>query len=154
VGKRLIFTSPLLSSWLISVGLLSAVPQLEDYLDNAVLAKAAKATGKSKGKKKDGEESTPVPVVDITGFTNNPAFVPLGSVNGASNTPSPGSAPAPSMMKPSFARVTGETSSATSGAATPVGTTNGDRSKVVIGFGMKRKAVGEEGSATPPTKRK
>jgi len=123
---------------------------LEDFLDNAALSKAAKATGKGKGKKKTGEE-TPIPVVDITGFTNNPGLAPLGAVNGAMAPPS---GPAPSMMKHSFARVTGESSTGTSGAATPVGSGNSDRSKVVIGFGMKRKAVGEDGSSTPPTKRR
>lgn len=86
-------------------------------------------------------------MIDMTGFTALPSSLPI-SANGS---PAPGQmrssqSPAPAMMKPSFSRVT----EATSERSTPVAT---ERTKVAFGFGVKRK-MGEEGSDTPPAKRR
>lgn len=134
------------------------MPQLEEYLDNAALSKAAKAT-KGKGKKKDAGTKTPVQAVDMTAFaTANshlaPGIVPLplsSTASSAEGSPAP-----PVMMKPAFTRISSAAESAVptpsgSGGASPLGT-SGERTKVKIGFGLKRKAL-DEGVETPPPKR-
>ncbi|KAG9045561.1 hypothetical protein FS837_006105 [Tulasnella sp. UAMH 9824] len=142
----------------LSVGNRGAVPQLEEYLDNAALSKVAKAT-KGKGKKKDAGTKTPVQAVDMTAFatTNSylaPGIVPLplsSTTSSAEGSPAP-----PVMMKPAFTRISSAAESAVptpsgSGGASPLGT-SGERTKVKIGFGLKRKAL-DEGVETPPPKR-
>ncbi|KAG9008874.1 hypothetical protein FRB94_012843 [Tulasnella sp. JGI-2019a] len=144
----------------LSVGNRGAVPQLEDVLDNAALSKASKAAKVGKGKKKEG--NMPIQQVDMTSFAVGnselaPGIVPIS----AAPTSTEGSpAPAATRMKPAFARIGGrdDTGSATpsgSGYATPVGVANGsDRTKVRIGFGVKRKGMDDDGVVTPPTKRR
>lgn len=123
----------------------SAVPQAAEFLDPPTLSKGK--TEKVKNKKKNTKEKAPV--VDANGFTT---FIPIRQLS-ASGSPEPsgsqrhnGDSPAPSMMRPSFSQV----SEPASGTGTPV---SGERTKVAFGFGTKRKA-GEEGSGTPPTKRR
>lgn len=142
----------------------SAVPQLEDVLDNAALSKASKAARAGKGKKKEGGNNTPIQQVDMTSFAAGnsdlaPGIVPISAVPTSSED-----APAPtaSRMKPAFARIggggedtAGSTPPSGSGYATPVGVTNGpDRTKVKIGFGVKRKGMDDDGVVTPPVKRR
>ena len=121
-----------------------AVPQAAEFLEPPTLSKGK--TEKTKNKKKEAAKEKSPAALDMTGFTGLPTVRPLS----ASPAPSNGrtDSPAPSMMKPSFSQIL----EPTSGAGTPV---NGlsDRSKVAFGFGTKRKA-GEEGSGTPPTKKR
>lgn len=141
-----------------------AVPQLEDVLDNAALSKASKAAKAGKGKKKEGGNSPPIQQVDMTSFAAGnsdlaPGIVPISAVP-TSTEGSPAPTPA-SRMKPAFARIgggedtAGSTPPSGSGYATPVGVTNGpDRTKVKIGFGVKRKGMDDDGVVTPPAKRR
>ncbi|KAG8899614.1 hypothetical protein FRB99_006534 [Tulasnella sp. 403] len=95
----------------LSVGNRGAVPQLEEFLDNAALSKAAKSSKGSKGKKKDGGESTPIQHIDMTAFAASnshlaPGLLPISArpVGSAEGSP----APPAGMMKPAFARISSE----------------------------------------------
>ncbi|KAG8977577.1 hypothetical protein FRB90_008756 [Tulasnella sp. 427] len=142
----------------LSVGNRGAVPQLEEYLDNAALSKASKTT-KGKGKKKESGTKTPVQMVDMTAFASAnshlaPGIVPLplsSNVSSAEGSPAP-----PPTIKPGFVRISSATDSfvptpSGSGAATPL---TGERPKFTLGSlgSLKRKAK-DEGTETPPSKR-
>ncbi|KAG8887451.1 hypothetical protein FRB98_009595 [Tulasnella sp. 332] len=149
----------------LSVGNRGAVPQLEDVLDNAALSKASKAAKAGKGKKKEDGSKTPIQQVDMTSFAVGnsdlaPGIVPISAVpTSTEGSPAPAST---SRMRPAFARIggggedtAGSTPPSGSGYATPVGVTNGpDRTKVRIGFGVKRKGMDDDGVVTPPVKRR
>jgi U4/U6.U5 tri-snRNP-associated protein 1 len=127
----------------------SAVPQATEFLDPPTLSKGK--TEKAKNKKKEKKDKTPA--VDAGGFTS---FIPIRPLS-ASGSPEPssmqrrnGDSPAPSMMKPSFSQISEPAIG--SGSGTPVSGPS-ERTKVAFGFGTKRKA-GEDGTGTPPTKRR
>lgn len=132
-----------------------AVPQLEDFLDNAALSKTAKANkAAAKGKRKEAGNQTPIMQVDMTAFAAANSFLAPGIVPPAAKSTEGSPAPPASMMRPAFARISGSESAAAtptgSGNASPLGT---ERTKVKIGFGLKRKAADDEGMSTPPSKR-
>jgi len=142
----------------LSVGNRGAVPQLEDVLDNAALSKATKAAKPGKGKKKDAGQGTPIQQVDMTSFAaGNSNLAPNILAVSTAPTSAEGSPVPTARMKPAFARI-GDSGSTPSGSgfATPEGNVaNGtDRTKVRIGFGMKRKGADDEGSTTPSAKRR
>ncbi|KAI5119438.1 hypothetical protein M0805_008377 [Coniferiporia weirii] len=133
--------------FVLSVGNRGAVPQATEFLDPPTLSKGK--TEKIKSKKKNAAKERSPAAIDMTGFTALPAMHTLSS----SSSPGSGQlrnadSPAPSMMKQSFSRV----SEPVSGAGTPVSGPS-ERTKVAFGFGTKRKA-GEDGSGTPPVKRR
>ncbi|TDL16570.1 SART-1 protein [Rickenella mellea] len=137
--------------FVLSVGSRGAVPQASEFLDPPTLSKGK--TEKTKSKKKEAAKDKRSEVVDMTGFTALPPATPLST--SASPGPSGGpsrmrtESPVPAaMMRPSFSRV----SEPSSGVGTPV-SGPGERSKVSIGFGLKRKA-GEEANGSPPSKKR
>lgn len=138
----------------------SAVPQLEDVLDNATLSKAAKATKTGKGKKKEAGNSTPIQQVDMTSFAMGSSDLAPGIVPITAAPTSTEGSPAPqARTKPAFARIGGADDAGStpshSGYATPLAVVNGgDRTKVKIGFGVKRKGVDDDRAPTPSAKRR
>ncbi|KAG8937257.1 hypothetical protein FRC02_000027 [Tulasnella sp. 418] len=144
----------------LSVGNRGAVPQLEEFLDNAALSKNAKAVAaanKGKGKRKDDNNGTAS--VDITGFVNAnivplPAATPQLAAPG-SQPSSVGGSPAPTgsggMMKPAFVKLNAVAAEAP-GISSSSPALGGTKVKIQVGLGTKRKAL-DEGLATPPSKR-
>ncbi|KAI0661732.1 SART-1 protein [Cubamyces menziesii] len=128
--------------FVLSVGNRGAVPQFADFLDSQPLTKGK--TEKKKEKKKQSEKGS-TPQLDSTGFMTLPAPV----LNGGS--PAPGASnngsPAP---RPGFSRIASVVESETPKESTPV---PAERSKVVIGLGMKRKATTEAQDSPPAKKR-
>ncbi|KAF8588251.1 SART-1 protein [Ramaria rubella] len=134
----------------LSVGNRGAVPQISEFLDSQPLSKGAKAEKKAKKKK---EDKTAAPqVIDMTGFT---AFPTTSAPISASASPAPVAIPTGSPApKPGFSRIVSESSPVPgSGSGTPV-PANGERTKVAFGFGMKRKATGDDLPGNPPAKRR
>ncbi|CCM01386.1 uncharacterized protein FIBRA_03437 [Fibroporia radiculosa] len=137
--------------FVLSVGNRGAVPQAAEFLDPQPLSKGK--TDKKNKKKNAGK--VPAPQLETTGFITLPAPLTNGGspmfmgspamISGAAST-SNGS-PAP---KPGFSRISAAadlTDSPKEGTPVP-----NDRTKLVIGLGAKRKAIGEAGS--PPPKRR
>ncbi|KAH8099921.1 SART-1 protein [Cristinia sonorae] len=126
--------------FVLSVGNHGAVPQAAEFLDAQPLSKGK--TEKKNKKKNNGQASQ----LDSTGFITLPA--PM--TNSGLASPAVGSANGSPAPRPGFSRITS--------TAVDVNTSNGgtpvlvDRTKVVIGLG-KRKAA-DEGSGTPPPKRR
>ncbi|KZT00800.1 SART-1 protein [Laetiporus sulphureus 93-53] len=137
--------------FVLSVGNRGAVPQAAEFLDAQPLSKGK--TEKRNKKKNAAKSSTPQ--LDSSGFMTLPAPMANGSptlmgspaiISGASPT-STGS-PAP---RPGFSRISAAAEPfAYSKEGTPVPS---DRTKLVIGLGAKRKAVGEAAGSPPPKKR-
>ncbi|KAL6307460.1 SART-1 protein [Sparassis latifolia] len=135
--------------FVLSVGNRGAVPQAAEFFDAQPLSK-----GKTEKKhKKKNAEKAAAPQVDSTGFITLPAPTQNGSpapmspaiLSGAATT-SNGS-PAP---RPGFSRISAAVDVGSSKEGTPA---SADRTKVVIGLGMKRKATGEAQGSPPPKKR-
>ncbi|KAI6039897.1 SART-1 family-domain-containing protein [Pisolithus marmoratus] len=147
--------------FVLSVGNRGAVPQASEFLEPPPLSKGK--TEKAKNKKKDGVKSSSIQTQDDKALITLPA--PQVSVNGATSidgmSPAPSGfssvgprydsgSPAPS-ARPGFSRISSTVDSPShSHGTTPA---SGERTKVVFGFGSKRKAV-EDGVDTPPAKRR
>jgi U4/U6.U5 tri-snRNP-associated protein 1 len=124
----------------------SAVPQAANFLDPQPLSKGK--TEKAKSKKKDAAKANQ-PLE--TGFMTLPAAQPMP------HTDSPGPStdapmasnglPTPT-TKRGFSKIASLVDGPSSGPSVP-----SDRTKVVFGFGTKRK-MGEEADGTPPPKRR
>ena len=130
----------------------SAVPQAADFLDAQPLSKGK--TEKTKNKKKEAGKGA---YAMDTGFITLPAPQSIVISNGNSPGPSGFSSgiqtsssgsPAP-MMKPGFSRISSAMDSPSQGSTPGAG----ERTKVVFGFGTKRKA-GDEAEGSPPSKRR
>ncbi|KAF7327812.1 hypothetical protein MKEN_00361000 [Mycena kentingensis (nom. inval.)] len=136
----------------LSVGNRGTVPQAEEYFDSHPLTKSTKgtsATTTGKGKKKEAVKSTAVAA--DSGFMTVPA--PQTFANSASASPLPSGvnsttgSPAP---KPGFSRI-GSMAVVDTPVLSSENVGGGERSKVTIGFGTKRKAV-DEPAGSPASK--
>ncbi|KAJ7650239.1 SART-1 family-domain-containing protein [Roridomyces roridus] len=127
----------------LSVGNRGAVPQAAEFFDAQPLGKGNKG---EKGKKK--KEGKGAPAAE-SGFMTLPAPQVQSLISSANASPVPSGidsgSPAP---KPGFSRISSAVDS-----PSQTGPDGGERSKVTIGFGVKRKA-GEDLQETPPTKRR
>ncbi|KAI6155443.1 SART-1 family-domain-containing protein [Pisolithus tinctorius] len=146
--------------FVLSVGNRGAVPQASEFLEPPPLSKGK--TEKAKNKKKDGAKSGLVQTHDEKGLITlqgpQISINGVASVDGASPVPSGFSSagprydsgsPAPT-ARPGFSRISSTVDTPSqSHSATPTG----ERTKVVFGFGSKRKAM-EDGVDTPPAKRR
>ncbi|KAG2128096.1 SART-1 family-domain-containing protein [Suillus cothurnatus] len=139
--------------FVLSVGNRGAVPQASEFLDPQPLSKGK--TEKAKSKKKDSGKAG-APLLESTGFMTLPAPHLQSHLNSQSPAPSgfssvmpPSGSNSPPIMKPGFSRISsaGDTPTQT---GTPVPS---DRTKVVFGFGAKRKAA-EDFMDLPPSKRR
>ncbi|KXN89099.1 U4/U6.U5 tri-snRNP-associated protein 1 [Leucoagaricus sp. SymC.cos] len=132
--------------FVLSVGNRGAVPQAAEFLDAQPLAKGK--TEKNK-KKKEGKNAQMKPEV---GFMTVPAPQMQSLSNGGSPGPSnfthsASGSPAP---RPGFSRISSAAIETPSQGGTPV---PGERSKLMIGFGTKRKATEEPQNSPDPKRR-
>ncbi|EKM78760.1 hypothetical protein AGABI1DRAFT_75236 [Agaricus bisporus var. burnettii JB137-S8] len=132
--------------FVLSVGNRGAVPQAAEFLDAQPLAKGK--TEKTK-KKREGKNALArqeagfltLPVPQVQPLTNG------GSPGPSVFTPSASGSPAP---KPGFSRISSTAVETFSQGGTPV---PGERSKLSIGFGAKRKATDEPMNSPNPKRR-
>ncbi|KAJ3562312.1 hypothetical protein NP233_g9657 [Leucocoprinus birnbaumii] len=132
--------------FVLSVGNRGAVPQAAEFLDAQPLAKGK--TEKTK-KKKEGKNAQMKPEL---GFMTVPAPQVQSLSNGespgpSSFAPSASGSPAP---RPGFSRISSTAVETPSQGGTPV---PGERSKLTIGFGTKRKATEEPQNSPDPKRR-
>ncbi|KAI0956196.1 hypothetical protein AcV7_006656 [Taiwanofungus camphoratus] len=132
--------------FVLSVGNRGAVPQAAEFLDAQPLSKGK--TEKKNKKKNAGKASASR--LDSTGFITLPAPMANGGSPAPVGSPAGLSAGSPA-PRPGFSRISAAMEPAGSPKeGTPV---PADRSKLVIGLGMKRKAGGEAQGSPPPKKR-
>ncbi|KAF5359829.1 hypothetical protein D9756_003403 [Leucocoprinus leucothites] len=132
--------------FVLSVGNRGAVPQAAEFLDAQPLAKGK--TEKTK-KKKEGKNAQikseqgfmTVPAPQIQSLSNGESPGPSTFIHSASGSPAP---------KPGFSRISSAAIETPSQGGTPV---PGERSKLSIGFGVKRKAVEEPQNSPDPKRR-
>ncbi|KAF9449540.1 SART-1 protein [Macrolepiota fuliginosa MF-IS2] len=132
--------------FVLSVGNRGAVPQAAEFLDAQPLAKGK--TEKTK-KKKEGKNAQlkqepgfmTVPAPQIQSLSNGGSPGPSSFTHSASGSPAP---------RPGFSRISSTAIETPSQGGTPV---PGERSKLTIGFGTKRKATEEPQNSPGPKRR-
>ncbi|KAJ3744396.1 SART-1 family-domain-containing protein [Lentinula detonsa] len=128
--------------FVLSVGNRGAVPQVADFLDAQPLSKGKTEKMKKKKETKSAKAAMESGIMTLPGpLANGDSPAPSGFASvGSNGSPGP---------RAGFSRISSTVDiSAQSGTATP-----GERSKVVFGFGTKRKAD-EEATGSPPAKRR
>ncbi|KAJ3999446.1 SART-1 family-domain-containing protein [Lentinula boryana] len=128
--------------FVLSVGNRGAVPQVADFLDAQPLSKGKTEKMKKKKETKSAKAAMESGIMTLPGpLANGDSPAPSGFTSvGSNGSPGP---------RAGFSRISPTVDvPAQSGTATP-----GERSKVVFGFGTKRKAD-EEATGSPPAKRR